>query len=99
MYLDVAVNQEQIGRLLIEVNQYLKIVYSLVFNADLHGLYGSWKTWKVMELLVNTGVCGKVKKYPKTMKPFSYLNVIKLNLKNSWKKSWKVMEFEETKRV
>ena len=49
VYLDVAVNQEQIGRLLIEVNQYHKIVYSLIFNANVPGLYGSWKTWKVVE--------------------------------------------------
>ena len=79
-------NQEQIGRLLIEVNQYHKIVYSLIFNANLQGLYGSWKTWKVMEfnlsLLVNTGGCGKVKKYPKTMKLFLIFECDKAKFEN-----------------
>jgi len=46
----------------------------------------------------------KVKKYPKTRKGFEFLKLtakpkVLENLKRSWKKSLKFMEFEELKRV
>ena len=46
----------------------------------------------------------QVKKYSKTSKGFEFLKLtakskVLENLKRSWKKSWKVMEFEELKRV
>ena len=46
----------------------------------------------------------KVKKYSKTSKGFEFLKLtakskVLENLKRSWKKSWKVMEVEELKRV
>ena len=46
----------------------------------------------------------KVKKYSKARKVLKFVKVtakpmVLENLKKSWKKSWKVMEFEELKRV
>ena len=46
----------------------------------------------------------KVKKCSKTCKGFAFLKLaakpkVLKNLKRSWKKTWKVMEFEELKRV
>ena len=46
----------------------------------------------------------KVKKYSKTRKVFEFLKLtakpkVLENLKRSWKKSWKVVEIEELKRV
>ena len=46
----------------------------------------------------------KVKKYSKARNVFEFLKLaaepkVLENVKRSWKKSWKVMEFEELKRV
>ena len=46
----------------------------------------------------------KVKKYSKTRKVFEFLKLtaepkVLENLKRSWKNLWKVIEFEELKRV